>query len=101
LEKLFPKGIVALEFGPAQPRRVGIQSGSASSTIAQFPGEGVDTVVTGELKQAAFNLAQEAGLNLYICGHHATEVFGVRALAAECAKKFRVPWEFLDTGCPL
>jgi len=101
LEKLFPRGIVALEFGPEQPRKLAILSGSSSSVLAQFPDEGVDTLVTGELKQSAFNFAQEAGMNLYICGHYATEVFGVRALAEECAARFGLPWEFLDTGCPL
>jgi dinuclear metal center YbgI/SA1388 family protein len=101
LEKLFPRGIVALEFGPERPRKLAILSGSSSSALMQFPDEGVDTLVTGELKQSAFNFAQEAGMNLYICGHYATEVFGVRALAAECAARFDLPWEFLDTGCPL
>lgn len=101
LEKLFPRGVTAIECGPAHPRKVAILSGSGSSCISQLPAAGVDTLITGELKQSAFNAAQEAGLNLYICGHYATEVFGVHALAAECAKRFRLPWEFLDTGCPL
>ncbi len=101
LKKLFPRGVTPIEFGPAQPRKLAIISGSGSSCIAHLPAEGVDTLITGELKQSAFNAAQEAGLNLYLCGHYATETFGVKALAAECAKRFRVPWEFLDTGCPL
>ncbi len=101
LEKLFPRGITALEFGPAQPRKLAILTGSGSSCIAHLRANGVDTLVTGELKQSAFNAAQEAGLNLYICGHYATEVFGVCALARECATRFGLPWEFLDTGCPL
>jgi len=101
LEKLFPRCVTAIEFGPAQPRKLAILSGSGTSCIAHLPELGVDTLVTGELKQSAFNAAQEAGLNLYICGHYATEVFGVCALAKECAARFRAPWEFLDTGCPL
>ena len=36
-----------------------------------------------------------AGLNLFLGGHYATETFGVKALAAELAEKFGVPWEFL------
>lgn len=100
LEKIFPQ-VTAIEFGPAHPRKVAILSGSGSSAVAQLAAAGVDTFITGELKQAAFNAAQEAGLNLYACGHYATEVYGVKALAAECAKKFGLPWEFLDTGCPL
>jgi dinuclear metal center YbgI/SA1388 family protein len=101
LEKLFPRGVMAIEFGPRQPRRLAIISGSGSSCVAHLRAAGADTLVTGELKQSAFNAAQELGLNLYICGHYATEVFGVCALAKECAARFRLPWEFLDTGCPL
>jgi dinuclear metal center YbgI/SA1388 family protein len=100
LEAIFPR-VTAMEFGPAQPKKIAILSGSGSSAVAQLAAAGVDTYVTGELKQAAFNAAQEAGLNLYACGHYATEVFGVKALAAECARRFGLPWEFLDTGCPL
>ena len=101
LTKLFPRGITSIEFGPAQPRKLGIISGSGSSCVAQLAAAGIDTLITGELKQSAFNAAQEAGLNLFVCGHYATEVFGVCALAKECAARFDVPWEFLDTGCPL
>jgi dinuclear metal center YbgI/SA1388 family protein len=101
LESLFPTRMTALEFGPTRPRKVAILTGSGSSAIPHLATAGIDTFITGELKQAAFNTAQENGLNLYICGHYATEVFGVKALAAECAKRFKLPWEFLDTGCPL
>ncbi|MEI6466481.1 MAG: Nif3-like dinuclear metal center hexameric protein, partial [Verrucomicrobiota bacterium] len=48
-----------------------------------------------------FNRAQEEKLNLYCCGHYATEVHAVQALAAELAKKFRLPWEFIRTENPL
>ncbi len=41
-------------------------------------------------------LAEELGVNLFYAGHYATETFGVQALAAHLAKKFRVPWEFID-----
>ena len=62
---------------------------------------GVDTLVTGELREEWFNRAQEENLNLYCCGHYATEVHAVQALAAELAKKFRLPWEFIATANPL
>ena len=63
--------------------------------------EKVDTFITGELKQNHFNLAQEMKLNIYTCGHYATETFGVTALAHEVAETFHIPFEFVDTQCPL
>ena len=62
---------------------------------------GVDTLVTGELREEWFNYAQEHRLNLYACGHYATETHGVKALAAELAGRFRLPWEFITMDNPL
>ena len=57
--------------------------------------------ITGEVKEHFFNRAQEERLNLYLCGHYATEVFGVCALAEELAARFGLPWEFIATHNPL
>ena len=97
----FPGGVTALESGSIAPREVAILTGSGMSALDFLPSAGIDTLVTGELKQAAFNRAQEDKLNLYLCGHYATETFGVRALAAELAERFGLPWIFLGTECPL
>lgn len=101
LQKLFPKTLIAIEEGPQQPRAIGILTGSGRSALPYLAAQGIDTFITGELKQEHFNAAQEAGLNIYLGGHYATEVFGVRALAAEAAAKFGLPWEFIATECPL
>jgi len=102
LEKLFPGGVTAIEAGPHQPEPIGILTGSGASAVdAMGAPAGPSTLITGELKQHHFNLAQEERLNLYCCGHYRTEVFGVSALAAEVAGEFGLEWEFLDTGCPL
>jgi dinuclear metal center YbgI/SA1388 family protein len=101
LEKLFPRGITALEFGSAEPREVAVITGGGYGVGNELAAEGVDTFITGELKQQWFNRAQEERLNVYACGHYATETFGVRALAAELSAKFGMPWEFISTDCPL
>jgi dinuclear metal center YbgI/SA1388 family protein len=100
LEKLYPR-VIAIEYGSATPREIAFCSGSGSSALAHVLSSGADTFVTGELREEHFNVAQENKLNLYLCGHYATEVHAVQALAAELAKKFRLPWEFIATGNPL
>ena len=99
LEKLYPR-VTAIEYGSATPRAIAFCSGSGYSAVPQLVAEGVDTLVTGELREDCFNRAQEEKLNLYLCGHYATEVHAVRALAAELAKKFGLPWEFIATENP-
>jgi putative NIF3 family GTP cyclohydrolase 1 type 2 len=74
---------------------------AATAPCAAPGGAGVDTLVTGELREEWFNVAQEERLNLYLCGHYATEVHAVRALAAELSAKFGLPWEFIATENPL
>ena len=100
LEKLYGR-VIAIEYGSDAPQSVAFCSGSGNSAIPELPPAGVDTLVTGELREEWFNTAQEQGLNLYLCGHYATEVHGVKALAAELAAKFNLPWEFIATDNPL
>ena len=100
LERLYPR-VVAIEFGAASIRAVACCSGAGHGALPALGAAGVDTLVTGELREECFNRAQEEKLNLYCCGHYATEVHGVRALAAELARKFRLPWEFIATDNPL
>ena len=100
LEELYPR-VVAIECGTAAPKQIAFCSGSGNSAVPQLVPAGVDTLVTGELREEWFNHAQEHRLNLICCGHYATEMHGVKALAAELAKKFHLPWEFVETDNPL
>jgi dinuclear metal center YbgI/SA1388 family protein len=93
--------VVAIEYGSASPREVAFCSGSGNGAVPALIEAGVDTLVTGELREEWFNVAQERRLNLYLCGHYATEVHAVRALAAELSEKFGLPWEFIATENPL
>jgi len=76
--------------------RIGIVTGGAGADLAIDASEGVDTFITGEGPHWTYALAEELGLNVFYGGHYATETFGVKALAAELAQKFKLPWEFLD-----
>ena len=101
IESLFPKGINSMEFGTEKPSTIAILTGSGQSAVDKILNAGTDTLITGELKQQHFNLAQELKLNLYACGHYATETFGVDALAQEVAEKFDLPYEFIPSECML
>jgi len=93
--------VVPITYGSAQPDRVAFCSGSGNSALRELLQTGIDTMVTGEMREEHFNVAQEHGLNLFLCGHYATEVHAVQALAAEASAKFDLPWEFIKTDNPL
>ncbi len=82
--------------GPDRVRRIGVVTGGGGELIAKVAAEGVDTLVTGEGANHTYSLAEELGVNLIYAGHYATETFGVKALAAEVARRWELPWEFLD-----
>jgi dinuclear metal center YbgI/SA1388 family protein len=71
-----------LPFGPEQVEDVAIVTGSGADFLDVAVDAGVDTLVTGEGKQKLYHEAREAGCNVFLAGHYATETFGVRALAA-------------------
>ena len=81
--------------GPKVCQRIGVVSGGAGGELKTAAAEGVDTFVTGEGPHWTYALAEELGLNVLYGGHYATETFGVKALAARLASKFRVPWQFI------
>ncbi len=76
--------------------RIGIVTGGAGGELKQAAAAGVDTFITGEGPHWTYALAEELGLNVFYAGHYATETFGVKALAAELSKKFKLSWTFLD-----
>ncbi len=88
--------VKAFEFGPTRPKRIAVITGAAGSDIHRVAAAGIDTFITGEAPHWAAVAAEELGINLFLGGHYATETFGVKALSAHLAKKFSLPWKFID-----
>jgi dinuclear metal center YbgI/SA1388 family protein len=77
-------------------RNIGVVTGGAGEDLKLAAEQGIDTFVTGEGPHWTFALAEELGLNVLYGGHYATETLGVKALAGHIAKKFGIPYQFLD-----
>ena len=98
LQKALTGPVKAFMFGPKKTGTIGIITGGAGSEIYRLAQEGIDTFITGEAPHWAAVAAEELGMNLLLGGHYATEVFGVKGLAAHLSKRFKIPWAFID--CP-
>ena len=83
------------------PSKIAILTGSGQSAFEDIKRIGADTFITGELKQHHFNLAQELELNVYTCGHYATETFGVKALGEEVADQVRSSFSIYRYRMPI
>jgi len=96
LATVLGKAPTVLPGGPDVCQRIGIVTGGAGGELKKAAAEGVDTFITGEGPHWTYALAEDFGLNVLYGGHYATETFGVKALAAHLARKFKLPWMFLD-----
>jgi dinuclear metal center YbgI/SA1388 family protein len=67
--------------GPDGATDVAVVTGSGADFFEEARTADVDLFVTGEGKGKLYHEAREAGVNVVLGGHYATETFGVRALA--------------------
>ncbi len=76
-------------------------SGGAQAYIEAAADAGMDAYLTGEVSEQTFHLAQERDIHFFAAGHHATERYGVQALAAHLSQKFNIESEFIDVLNPV
>ena len=88
--------VFVMPFGPEIVRRVGVVTGGAGSMIADAHAAGLDAFVTGEGAHHTYFDAQELGITTIYAGHYATETFGVKATAELIARRFDLPWIYID-----
>jgi dinuclear metal center YbgI/SA1388 family protein len=91
------QSIQTLDFGPETIRTVAIVTGSGADWLDEAAEFGVDLLITGEGKQKVYHEAREAGINVVLAGHYATETFGVKALQKPI-ESFGLETAFID--CP-
>lgn len=75
-------------------------TGGAQGYFQAAIDEGADVYITGEISEAQYHLANETGVAFISAGHHATERYGVQALAAALARHFGVQTVFFDEANP-
>ena len=76
-------------------------TGGAQSYFEQAIALGVDLYVSGEISEQTLHLAEESGVAYMAAGHHATERYGVKALAAHLAERFALRCDFVDLDNPV
>ena len=82
-------------------RRIAWCSGGAQGYFEQAIALGADAFMSGEISEQTVHLARESGVAYLAAGHHATERYGVQALAAHLARQFGIACEFVDLENPV
>jgi dinuclear metal center YbgI/SA1388 family protein len=82
-------------------RRIAWCSGGAQGYFEQAIALGVDAYLSGEISEQTVHLARESGVAYLAAGHHATERYGVQALAENLARQFGITCDFVDIENPV
>ena len=80
--------------------RVAWCSGGAQDWFEAAIGAGAQAFITGEISEPQAHLARECGVAFLACGHHATERYGVPALAVQVAAELGLEHQFIDIENP-
>ncbi len=76
-------------------------TGAAQSYIEEAAARGIDAFISGEVSEHTFHFAQEAGIHYIGAGHHATERYGIQALAAVIGEHFGLHHQYIDVPNPV
>lgn len=82
-------------------RRLAVSTGAAGHDLVRAAHEGYDALLTGEPEEPSAASAAELGIHLLAAGHHASEQFGVQALAAHLAERFALDWHYVEVANPV
>lgn len=82
-------------------RRVAVCSGGSAADVDAAAALACDAFLTGEPREETHARATELGIMFLAGGHHATEVFGIRALGERLAGEFELQHHFLDADNPV
>ena len=81
-------------------QRVALCTGGAQGYIEQAVAAGADVFITGEVSEQTIHIAREMGIHFVAAGHHATERFGARSVAAYLANEYGLDALFIDVDNP-
>ncbi len=101
VETVVERPPVVFAHGPERIVRLAVSTGGAGYELIRAAHDGFDALLTGEPEEPSLATARELGIHLIAAGHHATERFGVQALAAHLAETFGIEWRYLEVENPV
>ena len=81
--------------------RIAWCTGAAQGYFDSAVALGVDAFLTGEISEQNVHVARETGVAFIAAGHHATERYGVQALAEHLVARFGMEHKFFDLDNPV
>ena len=101
LEARLDTRALAIAAGDHDIERLAWCTGAAQGFIEDAAARGVDAFISGEVSEQTYHQARELGIHYIAAGHHATERYGVQALAAEIGARFGIRQQFVEIANPV
>ena len=103
---LFDHEIFVVEGIKKKVKKIGVVSGGAkpyAETLAELEANGVELFISGETSESSPHKMRESGISYFVCGHYATEKFGVQELGKRIESKFKekVEVKFIEVENPI
>lgn len=93
-----PVMVVGSESRPI--KKIAWCSGGAQNYFEAAIAAGADAFITGEISEPQAHYARESGVVFLACGHHASERYGVSAVAGHIAAQFGLVHEYIEIDNP-
>ena len=101
VEAAVERSPLVLRGGDRDVRRLAVSTGGAGHDLIHAAHQGYDALLTGEPEEPSGAAARELGIHLIAAGHHATERFGVQALAEHLADRFGLERHYIEVDNPV
>lgn len=101
LETTLGRATLLVGDGARPVRRLAWCTGGAQGYFEQAIAAGVDLFVSGEISEQTTHLARESGIPYIAAGHHATERYGVQAVARHLAAGFGLQCHYVEVDNPV
>ena len=100
IDHLLQRKSTHIHAGTSDITTIGWCTGAGQNFIEVAAQQKLDAYISGEISEATTHTAREAKIHYFAAGHHATERYGVQALAEHLAKYFGIEHEFVDVDNP-
>ena len=94
------RGVLFERVNDQPVHRVALCTGGAQGYIEQAVTVGADVFITGEVSEQTIHIAREMGIHFIAAGHHATERFGAKSVAAYLSNECGLDAIFIDVDNP-
>ncbi len=101
VSQLLSRQALVISAGNHPIKQIAWCSGGAQKYLMKAAEMGADVYLSGEISENTVHEARELGVHYIAAGHHATERYGVQALATHLATYFGVEHQYIEIDNPV